>query len=513
MVEKNCAGTQPNTTVYPTTGCPECPPNTTITIVDYTPQACIKIYNDVLFSCSTNILPEGCSKIVKIYDLDMEILFTGTYAEANAFILTQQVGNYFAKEIISCLDTQTESNDLCFELYTVIGPGDIKQLKPSCKCCEKPEPVAYDTEIIIDCNKCGIIDFQPLLESSGNLDTVNISETNPVTNGILTNIPETNNLYKFCPTNGYNGTTSFGFTITDTDGNTTEEKTVIIEVRNNCPTDPIECEDTTVTVGFADIVDDVPLTDFDYPINVLSPFSNESGTFGNLGTAANYAGIIALLNGDANKPAGITYIANVNTTKIDVNGTCNFNPIKLGDSVRLYVAQLEERIIVLESTTSNQQVQLDYIMTHLFDCCETPPGLDVDFSESKIDMCFQDPILGKLYGQLTISASGTDFDVLDGTTMATIYISDATGPNYTKVVGYIPKKMGATVVFDIPLLAGMKDPINTPVGLNTRTISFTTRFLDTSSNVHIATITANIPTLNHAQCINEIATTFVIDEF
>jgi len=185
---------------------------------------------------------------------------------------------------------------------------------------------------------------------------------------------------------------------------------------------------------------------------------------------------------------------------------------------------LDIRIDTLETTVVDLQNQLNIFNTRLdiienaivlinerLDECCTPVTLDVDFSGSTIDICFQDSSPGKLFGTLYLVGTGTDFGSFDGTTMATIYISDATGGNTTKVVGYSPKKTGLTPSYDIQLLSGQGDPINTAIGGNTRTISFTTRFFDTASILHFVTITANIPLLNNTDCSNGISTTSSID--
>lgn len=180
------------------------------------------------------------------------------------------------------------------------------------------------------------------------------------------------------------------------------------------------------------------------------------------------------------------------------------------DTLESIVIDLQDQIDVLNSRVDVVENAIVLINGRLDECC-TPATLDVDFSGSTIDICFQDSSPGKLFGTLYLVGTGTDFGSFDGTTMATVYISDATGGNTTKVVGYSPKKTGVTPSYDIQLLSGQGDPINTAIGGNTRTISFTTRFFDTTSILHFVTITANIPLLNNTDCSNGISTTSSID--
>ena len=181
--------------------------------------------------------------------------------------------------------------------------------------------------------------------------------------------------------------------------------------------------------------------------------------------------------------------------------------------IDIFTEPLQEQIDVLSVKIDNLENSISIIMTQLETCC-SPVELDVEFSGSTIDICFQDSSPGKLFGTLHLVGAGTDFNGFDGTTMATIYISDSSNPsNTTKTVGYVPKLNGINPSYDIQLLSGMKDPIDTPVGSNTRTITFTVRFKDTLNNIHFVNIQSNIPQILNNGCSNGTSTTFTLDEF
>mgnify|MGYP006325949149 CR=1 FL=1 len=57
------------------------------------------------------------------------------------------------------------------------------------------------------------------------------------------------------------------------------------------------------------------------------------------------------------------------------------------------------------------------------------------------------------------------------------------------------------------------NPIDTPVGLNTRTITFVVRFYDTNSILHFLSITANIPQLNNTDCSLNTSISYTLDDF
>lgn len=187
---------------------------------------------------------------------------------------------------------------------------------------------------------------------------------------------------------------------------------------------------------------------------------------------------------------------------------------------------VNEQITDIIQTNENQQNQIDYLTSlvqqlqtavinltsRINECCEPAPTLDVDFSDSTIDLCFQNSNPGKLFGTLHLVGSGTDFDSFDGTIMATIYVSDAPGDKY-KYVSYSPAKTGLNPTFDIQLLLDMGNTIDTPVGMNTRTITFTVRFKDNSDVIHFVNIKANIPQMVGESCSNGLSTTFTVEDF
>lgn len=174
---------------------------------------------------------------------------------------------------------------------------------------------------------------------------------------------------------------------------------------------------------------------------------------------------------------------------------------------------LYDEIDILSTRLDIVENALILINSRLDDCCVSG-SLDVDFSDSIIDICFQDSTPGKLFGTIHLSGSGGDFNGFDGITMATVYVSDATNPsNTTKTVAYIPKLTGSNPSFDIQLLDTQGDPINTSVGGSTRTISFVSRFKDMDNNIHFVTLTANIPLLNNMDCVNGQSVTFTVDDF
>ncbi len=181
----------------------------------------------------------------------------------------------------------------------------------------------------------------------------------------------------------------------------------------------------------------------------------------------------------------------------------------------LLLSDLQNSINILNSQISFQSNLINLLHLRMDDCsCPTGATLDVDFSGCTIDICFQDSSPGKLFGSLHLAGSGTDFDSFDGVTMATIYVSDSANPsNTTKVVGYVPPETGLDVTYNIQLLSGMGNPIDTPVGLNTRTITFVVRFYDTNSILHFLSITANIPQLNNTDCSLNTSISYTLDDF
>lgn len=307
-------------------GCNEADPCPEPTALSYTPQACIKVKNGILFSCSATV--GGCEKTVKIYNGENEVVFQGSYTAANEFISTQNDGVVLlAVEFILCPeDSQTESNPVCFEVYT---ESDEKFIRESCDCCNSDMRVS-DSYVATSCEECAVINFEPLFDGRHDIDEVVISETNPVANGTLSAIGGSKYLFKFCPADGFSGTTDFGFTIKDTKGNVSTEKTVYVEVKE-CPEPEVPCSETTVSVQIIDVNTDIPITALSYPIGVFSPFSTSSGTGGKIGDAASYAEIISLLNDDTNKPEDIVFSADGTGPNINVTGVCSFSQIKAGE--------------------------------------------------------------------------------------------------------------------------------------------------------------------------------------
>jgi len=213
---------------------------------------------------------------------------------------------------------------------------------------------------------------------------------------------------------------------------------------------------------------------------------------------------------DAQVVENTTDIANIEGDIVDIQGD---------------ITDIQTDITDIQNTDTNQQSQIDYLnsqlqvalsqitilSTRINDCCEPAPALDIDFTGSTMDICFQDSTPGKLFGQLHLVASGTNFGSLNGTVSSAIHISDAPGVK-DKFVTFSPAKTGANPSFDIQLLLGMGNTIDTAVGGNTRTISFTVRVLDDSSFLHFVTVTANIPQLANTDCSNGVATTFILEE-
>lgn len=396
-------------TQYPKEKCvncnddPNCPEPTPLS---YTPQACIKVKNGILFSCSATV--DGCEKTVKIYNGENEVVFQGGYTAANEFISTQNDEVVLlAVEFILCPeDSQTESNPVCFEVYT---ESDEKFIRESCDCCNSDMRVS-DSYVATSCEECAVINFEPLFDGRHDIDEVVVSETNPVTNGTLSAIGESKYLFKFCPADGFSGTTDFGFTIKDTKGNVSTEKTVYVEVKE-CPEPEVPCSETTVSVQIIDVNTDIPITDLSYPIGVFSPFSTSSGTGGKIGDAASYAEIISLLNDDTNKPENIVFSADGTGPNINVTGTCDFAPIKAGTLDGDVVKTLQEQVNNFASLYTLQQLQINYLMAHLFDCCAEPPAEDTTFAGTTIELCSEEN-QGRITYTLSLVAPGvTDFSV------------------------------------------------------------------------------------------------------
>ena len=181
--------------------------------------------------------------------------------------------------------------------------------------------------------------------------------------------------------------------------------------------------------------------------------------------------------------------------------------------IQSLLSNLQNSINTLTSQLDIQNNAITLLSIRMDECsCPTGAALDVDFSGTTIDICFQDSALGKLVGNVHLVGTGTDFDYFDGITLATVYISDAPSST-TKTVGYFPTLNGSDPSYDIQLLSGMGNTIDTSVGLNTRTISFVVRFYDNASILHFATITANIPLLNNTDCSLDIPISYTLDDF
>lgn len=234
-----------------------------------TPQACLQrrpaevadlvALPPKLATCSVTELPEGCTKTVKIFDLSMTELFSGTYAEANVFCATLEDGNYFATEYIACADDQTESEDVCFSITDgVIGCG---------QCCEyipPPVPNPLSTAGVFEtiCNECIAIDFTPLYLANGSGGTsVSVNITELPNHGTL-EVTGNPLIYQYCPAEGIDTQVLFKFTITDDNDKTTNESTGIVNIEACPPVDDCINPDPNFSVAaeYIDEIDEVPLS-------------------------------------------------------------------------------------------------------------------------------------------------------------------------------------------------------------------------------------------------------------
>lgn len=107
------------------------------------PQACIKLKKEgslyYFFSCSTDNLPEGCSKSYKVFLNNVEV-YAGTNLDTiYEYIIDNFDSNigYSIVEYISCVDGSSESLPYCFEKTEIKleAQGILKKVQPSCKCC------------------------------------------------------------------------------------------------------------------------------------------------------------------------------------------------------------------------------------------------------------------------------------------------------------------------------------------------------------------------------------------
>jgi len=154
------------------------------------------------------------------------------------------------------------------------------------------------------------------------------------------------------------------------------------------------------------------------------------------------------------------------------------------------------------------------------DECSCPSGLalDVDFLDSEFTLCYQN---GTSNGKLIISpinivGVGADyFEDITHKTKITMVSVTAPGAAVPTVIHALVPERNNGGNFNFSLNAGIKAELMTGGGGGT--ITFYIKFHDTSLNLHVATITATIPTLTSSgdDCIpSPIAiTSFELDAF
>lgn len=167
------------------------------------------------------------------------------------------------------------------------------------------------------------------------------------------------------------------------------------------------------------------------------------------------------------------------------------------------LADLQNSINVLNSQVEIQNNAITLLTIRMDDCsCPTGSALDVSFSDARLNLCTQNTTTGKFIVYLTFAGSGTDLDSVEGVTLITVNVPDAVNPTLSVTPTTIPDSSPTAKSFN--LLSGMKAELVT--GGSGGTITFTVKFIDTSTIVHYANITFTIPDFDTSgdNCDNEL---------
>jgi len=183
------------------------------------------------------------------------------------------------------------------------------------------------------------------------------------------------------------------------------------------------------------------------------------------------------------------------------------------------LSDLQNSINVLNSQLDIQNNAITLLSIRMDECsCPSGLALDVDFLDSEFTLCYQN---GTSNGKLIISlinivGVGADyFEDITHKTKITMVSVTAPGAAVPTVIHALVPERNNGGNFNFSLNAGIKAELMTGGGGGT--ITFYIKFHDTSLNLHVATITATIPTLTSSgdDCIpSPIAiTSFEIDAF
>jgi hypothetical protein len=176
------------------------------------------------------------------------------------------------------------------------------------------------------------------------------------------------------------------------------------------------------------------------------------------------------------------------------------------DSLELIVINLQDQINAVNSRIDIIENSIILINTRLDDCC-TPVTLDVDFSDTLLDLCSEPSSNGKLdINALTFAGSGTDLGSVQGVTLIEVNVPDSAN-SYLSNSPVFPNSSPFLKNFN--LLSGMK--VELMPGGGGGTISFQLQFTDTSANIHYARITFDIPDLTFdASCNNNLTPSSIL---
>jgi len=183
------------------------------------------------------------------------------------------------------------------------------------------------------------------------------------------------------------------------------------------------------------------------------------------------------------------------------------------------LSDLQNSINVLNSQLDIQNNAITLLSIRMDECsCPSGLALDVDFLDSEFTLCYQN---GTSNGKLIISpinivGVGADyFEDITHKTKITMVSVTAPGAAVPTVIHALVPERNNGGNFNFSLNAGIKAELMTGGGGGT--ITFYIKFHDTSLNLHVATITATIPTLTSSgdDCIpSPIAiTSFELDAF
>lgn len=182
------------------------------------------------------------------------------------------------------------------------------------------------------------------------------------------------------------------------------------------------------------------------------------------------------------------------------------------DPLQNQIDNLTNQLNILQNSINIINSKLEcFCVSGVAVCCASGGGTDFSFAGTQINtLCTQ---IGSTLGKLTITdftivAPGADINTIDGITGVLVSVPTATVPTAFK--SYSPAEV-SPLSDTIQLAAGMKEALQNG---DPGTITFYVQFTDLSSNVHIASITADLFAWDEFVdiCSNNLPTTYVIDE-